>query len=125
MKSTIWPKENDRSQTRLDSLRALKLDQLAERWRELYRMAMPARLRRSLIIQALAYRLQEKAFGGLKPGTRSTSGDRGGTCQRTPNSKVADEAFGSNGNRVGPRVARHQASGHGAQRWVDVQRKTL
>jgi hypothetical protein len=31
---------------------------------------MPARLRRSLIIQALAYRLQERAFGGLKPATR-------------------------------------------------------
>src|ERR1700730_8713094 len=31
---------------------------------------MPPRLRRSLIIQALAYRLQEKAFGGLKPATR-------------------------------------------------------
>jgi len=28
---------------------------------------MPARLRRSLIIQALAYRLHEKAFGGLNP----------------------------------------------------------
>jgi Protein of unknown function (DUF2924) len=70
MKSTISPKENDRSQNELDSLRALKPDQLAERWRELYGTAMPVRLRRSLIIQALAYRLQEKAFGGLKPATR-------------------------------------------------------
>jgi len=70
MKSTIWPKENDRSQDELDSLHALKADQLAERWRELYGTAIPARLRRSLIIQALAYRLQEKAFGGLKPATR-------------------------------------------------------
>ena len=70
MKSTISPKENDRSHNKWDSLRALKPDQLAERWRELYGTAMPARLRRSLIIQALAYRLQEKAFGGLKPATR-------------------------------------------------------
>ncbi len=30
----------------------------------------PARLRRPLLIQALAYRLQEKAFGGLRPATR-------------------------------------------------------
>ncbi len=57
MKSTISPKENDRSQNELDSLRVLKPDQLAERWRELYGTAMPARLRRPLIIQALAYRL--------------------------------------------------------------------
>jgi hypothetical protein len=70
MKSTISRKENDRSLNELDSLRALKPDQLAERWRGLYGTAMPARLRRSLIIQALAYRLQEKAFGGLKPATR-------------------------------------------------------
>ena len=70
MKSTISLKENDRSQKKLDGLRALKPDQLAGRWRELYGTAMPARLRRSLIIQALAYRLQEKAFGSLKPATR-------------------------------------------------------
>src|SRR5260370_16390072 len=70
MKSLIPPEEDDRSQNELDSLRALNPDQLAERWRELYRTAMPARLRRSLIIQALAYRVQEKAFGGLKPATR-------------------------------------------------------
>ena len=124
MKSTISPKETDRSQIELDSLRALKSDQLAERWRELYGTAMPARLRRSLIIQALAYRLQEKAFGGLKPATRRLL-ETAATCQRTSNSKVADEAFSSNGNRAGPRVARHQASGHSAQRWVPVQGKTL
>jgi len=59
MKSTILPKENDRSQNELDSLRALKPDQLAEQWCELYGTAMPPRLRHSLIIQALAYRLQE------------------------------------------------------------------
>jgi len=58
-------------------------------------------------------------------GHQATFGDRGGTCQRTPNSEVADEAFSSNGNRVGPRVARHQASGHGAQRWVQAAKSFL
>jgi len=70
MKSTILPKENDRLQTDLDSLDALKPDELAERWRALYGADLPPRLRRPLIIQALAYRLQEKALGGLKPATR-------------------------------------------------------
>ena len=41
----------------------------------------PDRLRRPLLIQALAYRLQEQAFGGLKPATRrllrSVAGDAG------------------------------------------------
>jgi hypothetical protein len=36
----------------------------------LYRAEPPPRLRRSLMIQALAYRLQEKLLGGLKPATR-------------------------------------------------------
>ena len=70
MKSSISPKESDRLQTDLDSLDALKPDELAERWRALYGADPPARLRRPLIIQALAYRLQEKALGGLKPATR-------------------------------------------------------
>ena len=70
MKSTISRKENARSRDELDSLHTLKPEQLAERWRDLHGAAMPARLRRSLIIQALAYRLQKKAFGGLKPATR-------------------------------------------------------
>jgi len=70
MKSSILPKQNDQLRTELDRLYTLKPDQLAERWRSLYGSDMPARLRRPLIIQALAYRLQEKALGGLKPATR-------------------------------------------------------
>jgi Protein of unknown function (DUF2924) len=70
MKSSILPKRNDRLQAALESLYALKPNELAERWRVLYGSDLPARLRRPLIILALAYRLQEKAFGGLKPATR-------------------------------------------------------
>ena len=70
MKSSISPKEKNRSPSDLISLRALKPDRLKERWRELYGTPMPAHLRLSLTIRALAYRLQEKAFRGLKPATR-------------------------------------------------------
>ncbi len=70
MESSILPKKTDQLQAELDSLYTLNPDELAERWRALYGGDMPARLRRSLIIQALAYRFQEKAFGGLKPATR-------------------------------------------------------
>jgi len=70
MKSSILPKRNDRLQAELESLYTLKPNELAERWRALYGADLPARLRRPLIIQALAYRLQEKALGGLKPSTR-------------------------------------------------------
>jgi hypothetical protein len=40
---------------------------LKERWRELYRTEPPRRISRDLLMRALAYRIQEKALGGLKP----------------------------------------------------------
>ena len=43
---------------------------LKERWRALYRSEPPGRMRRDLLIRALAYRIQEQAFGGLKPSIR-------------------------------------------------------
>jgi hypothetical protein len=43
---------------------------LKERWRALYRSEPPRRMSRDLLIRALAYRIQEKALGGLKPSTR-------------------------------------------------------
>jgi hypothetical protein len=43
---------------------------LKERWRALYGTEPPRRISRDLLIRALAYRIQEKALGGLKPSTR-------------------------------------------------------
>lgn len=48
------------------------LDRLAlvEQWQILYGSAPPAGISRSLLIRAIAYRLQEQALGGLKPSTK-------------------------------------------------------
>src|SRR5215472_3136187 len=43
---------------------------LKERWRALYCTEPPRRISRDLLVRALAYRIQEKALGGLKPATR-------------------------------------------------------
>jgi DUF2924 family protein len=43
---------------------------LRERWKNLYGKPPPGALGRAFLIRAIAYRLQEKAFGGLKPSTR-------------------------------------------------------
>lgn len=48
----------------------LPLHVLKERWRRLYRTEPPKRISRNLLVRALAYRIQEKAFGGLKPAIR-------------------------------------------------------
>lgn len=43
---------------------------LRERWRTLYGKEPSGDIGRSFLIRAIAYRLQEMAFGGLKPSTR-------------------------------------------------------
>src|SRR5713101_469851 len=54
----------------LDAISSLGPQELGARWKALYGSDPPDRLRRPLMIQALAYRLQEQAFGGMKPATR-------------------------------------------------------
>lgn len=51
----------------LAGLPDLSPEVLKQRWLELYGAAPPARLGRTLMIRAIAHRLQENALGGLKP----------------------------------------------------------
>ena len=43
---------------------------LNNHFRQLYGVEQPPRLRRPLLIRAVAYRIQERALGGLKPSAR-------------------------------------------------------
>jgi hypothetical protein len=54
----------------LAELRGLDLTALKQRWRVFYRTKAPVHIGRALLLQAVAYRLQEKVLGGLKPSTR-------------------------------------------------------
>jgi hypothetical protein len=54
----------------VEALGQATLDALRERWRALYRTEPPPRISRDLLIRALAYRIQERALGGLTPSTR-------------------------------------------------------
>jgi len=53
----------------LARLNDLTLDELRAEWRRLYRSA-PPRLSRDLMRRAIAYRIQEKAFGGLSAASK-------------------------------------------------------
>ena len=53
---------------RLAPLQTLELGAMRQEWRRLYR-AEPPRLSRDLMMRALAYRIQEIAFGGLSKAT--------------------------------------------------------
>jgi hypothetical protein len=54
----------------LAALQHLDSTVLKQRWRALYQTEAPARISRSLLLQAVAYRIQEQALGGLKSSTR-------------------------------------------------------
>jgi hypothetical protein len=52
------------------SLSKLGIDELRERWKAMFGKAPSSDISRSFLTRAIAYRLQEKAFGGLKPSTQ-------------------------------------------------------
>jgi hypothetical protein len=54
----------------LAALPGLSLDALKERWQALFGTGPRPRLSRGLIVRAIAYRMQEQAFGGLDLATR-------------------------------------------------------
>src|SRR4051812_10670175 len=97
---------------RLASLPSLSSDALKDEWRRLYSSPLPKKVRRTFLIAAIAYRIQEQALGGLKAETRRLL------------DKVADEAragrkveegqFKPPWNRLGAGVARRHASGGNA-----------
>jgi hypothetical protein len=63
------------------------INDLRQRWKDLYGKAPSGQIGRPFLMRAIAYRLQEQAFGGLKPSTRRLL------------ARVADEASGVNSPR--------------------------
>ena len=60
----------ERLSTEIAGFAALSRAQLQARWRELYDSEAPRKIGRDLLVRAIAYRLQENAYGGLKRATR-------------------------------------------------------
>ena len=56
--------------SRLRALEALDTRALRREWRRLYRVDPPGRIRRDLLLLAVAWKLQEQAYGGLSAATR-------------------------------------------------------
>jgi hypothetical protein len=48
----------------------LKVNELKDSWRSIYGTEPPPRSSRKLLVSAIAYRMQERVFGGLKPSVR-------------------------------------------------------
>jgi len=56
--------------TEIAGLSKLASDELRERWQTIYGKAPFREIGRSFLTRAIAYRLEERAYGGLKPSTR-------------------------------------------------------
>ena len=76
-------------------LRALSRQRLLETWQKVHGRAAPLRIRRELLVPFLAYRMQEDAYGALKPSTRSE-------LRRIARS--LEKPGGSTESRVRPRI---------------------
>ena len=122
MKSSPTDAEPDELYDELASLPALGPERLKERWRILYGTEPPPRISEDLLRRAIAYRLQERAFGGLKPSTRRLlqriAGDaRPRSSSATPTRKLSSGRGSDSG------VAGNQSSGDGTRGRSAVPRK--
>ncbi len=70
MKRKIAGADSERVTNELVSLIGLSREQLKDRWRTIYGGEPPEKSSREFLRSAIAYRLQERAFGGLRPKTR-------------------------------------------------------
>ena len=70
MKNRLSDSASNQLAGEIAGLSSLSIKHLKERWRSLYVTEPPQRISRELLTRALAYRLQERALGGLKPSTR-------------------------------------------------------
>ena len=60
----------DEVEARLAGLEALTIRDLRREWQNIYRAAPPSRLSRDLLTCAIAYDIQQRAHGGLRPATQ-------------------------------------------------------
>ena len=70
MKNRLSESASNQLASEIAGLSSLSIKHLKERWQSLYVTEPPQRISRELLTRALAYRLQERALGGLKPSTR-------------------------------------------------------
>jgi hypothetical protein len=70
MKRQASAMERETLSAEIASLSKLGVDELRERWKAMYGKAPSREIGRSFLTRAIAYRLQERVYGGLKPSTR-------------------------------------------------------
>jgi hypothetical protein len=70
MTRNVPEKERQKLSAEVALLESLDVSQLRARWEILYETEAPTRFSRDLLMRAVAYRMQERVLGGLRPATR-------------------------------------------------------
>src|ERR1700722_18494723 len=84
-------------------LPGLSRQQLLDLWDKFYDRNAPPGIRRELMVPFLAYRLQEQAYGGLKPATRSKLLRIARTLEKAPSK---NQLIVQPGTKAGSRIFR-------------------
>jgi len=71
----------------ISHLHTLSRRELLDLWRTLYGRVAPPAIRREILVPFLAYKIQENAYGGLKPATRAGLRRMARSLERNPSSK--------------------------------------
>ena len=102
---------------RLAALKTLPIPALKQQWRDLFETEPPPYNRRFLE-NRLAYRIQELAYGGLKPETvkRLQGARRGARRRRSGAAPPARQGPADRRHAAHPRMAGRRALRHGARR---------
>ncbi len=91
----------------LDALAEMDHPQLKDEWVKLYGVPAPTKIGKDFLRHAVAYRLQEKAFGGLKPSVRrKLMRLAGGGSERAPSMKTRPSVQSRPVLRAGARLIR-------------------
>lgn len=70
MEDQKFSRSTETIRQRLAFLKSSTIAELKQQWQALYHSEPPHRISRELLIRAVAYRIQEQVYGGLKPSTR-------------------------------------------------------
>lgn len=87
------------------ALPAMKIAELQAKWRQRLKQPLSAHVRKELLVPLLAYKLQEQAYGGLKPEIRRQLEKLAALYRLDPNAK-AGHVTGTRRVKSGTRLLR-------------------
>jgi hypothetical protein len=85
---------------RLSSLSGMNKEDLSKLWREMFETTPSSHLRRPLMVQILAYRIQEEAFGGLNSASRRQLLQMAQTLKARPKAQLCERPGIKPGTRL-------------------------